>query len=446
MRTPRLVAAVATVMLAAGLSACGSDAEQGGAVEAADCTAITDGSADGEKLTVWIMEGTNPDATPFFDAVSKEFEEQTGAELDVQFVPWADAKAKFDKAITGDQTPDVAEVGTTWTGEFAENGALVDLSECVEEADLGDDLVDGLVEAGTTRAGGDEEGLYGMPWYAGIRSIVYRTDVFQEAGVQPPTSWDELVTVGKKLKQANPKMMVLPIPGDSMFSVFPFVWGAGGEIATEGEDGTWQAEIDSPESQEGISFYTDLALKEGFSTPAASTWNEADVSDAFTRGDAAMMIGGSWTPAAVVEANPKLEGKIGAFPIPGKDGGVAPSFLGGSHLDMFTTAENQALAWSFIEMMTTGEFAQRWSEESTYFPGTKSLMEELQNSDDPLVAPFAEQVAEGRSVPVTSAWGDVETEKPVSSMLLSILEKKSDVATASKKAADEMDEVFSDAG
>src|SRR5690606_32620881 len=70
MRTPRLVAAVATVMLAAGLSACGSDAEQGGAVEAADCTAITDGSADGEKLTVWIMEGTNPDATPFFDAVS----------------------------------------------------------------------------------------------------------------------------------------------------------------------------------------------------------------------------------------------------------------------------------------------------------------------------------------------------------------------------------------
>ena len=45
-----------------------------------------------------------------------------------------------------------------------------------------------------------------------------------------------------------------------------------------------------------------------------------------------MMIAGSWTPAALVEADPDLEGKIGAFPIPGKDGGMSPSFLGGSHL------------------------------------------------------------------------------------------------------------------
>ena len=37
-----------------------------------------------------------------------------------------------------------------------------------------------------------------------------------------------------------------------------------------------------------------------------------------------MMIAGSWTPAALVEANPDLEGKIGAFPIPGPDGGLSP--------------------------------------------------------------------------------------------------------------------------
>ena len=104
------------------VAACG-DGDGGGesaTLEEADaCTPITDGSAEGEELTVWIMEGTNPDASSYFEAVSEEFTAQTGAELDVQFVPWADAKTKFDSSVSGDTTPDVAEVGTMRTGEFA---------------------------------------------------------------------------------------------------------------------------------------------------------------------------------------------------------------------------------------------------------------------------------------------------------------------------------------
>ena len=41
---------------------------------------------------------------------------------------------------------------------------------------------------------------YGVPWYAGVRAIYYRTDWFTEAGVQPPKTWDELVTVAKAVQ------------------------------------------------------------------------------------------------------------------------------------------------------------------------------------------------------------------------------------------------------
>ena len=85
----------------------------------------------GKTLDLWIMEGTNPDAKPFFDDLSADFQEETGAELNVQFVPWADAHDKFVKSIAGGTTPDVAEVGTTWTPEFADAGALVDLTDAV---------------------------------------------------------------------------------------------------------------------------------------------------------------------------------------------------------------------------------------------------------------------------------------------------------------------------
>ena len=88
-----------------------------------------------------------------------------------------------------------------------------------------------------------------------------------------------------------------------------------------------------------------------------------------------MAVMGSWTPGAIVDANADMEGKFAAVPIPGKDGGIAPSVLGGSHLSMFETAEDKDLAFAFIEMMTTGEFAQQWGEQSGYFPGQVSLLD-----------------------------------------------------------------------
>ena len=413
-------------------AACGGDSSGGEELQDADSV-----SGEGKTLSVWIMEGTNPDPEPYVEELTEAFTDETGADLDVQFVPWADAHDKFVKSIAGGTTPDVAEVGTTWTPEFADAGALADLSDVVSEAGLDDDLVPGLVEAGTV-----DGGLYGMPWYAGVRSIVYRTDVFEKAGVTPPTSWDELVAAGEKLEAANPDMITFPVPGDSEYGVYPFVWGAGGEIAEQDGD-SWASTIDSPEAQEGITFYTDLAKKHGFSSPAATTWDEADLSDAFSRGDVAMMIAGSWTPGALVEANPDLEGKIGAFPIPGPDGGVSPSFLGGSHLGVFEASENKDLAWALVKLMATGEMADKWSEQSGFFPGTETLLAKVQEADDPVVAPFATQMVEGgASLPVTPKYGQVQGKKTVSAMLQSILSGDASVAEAAEKAADEVDEIF----
>lgn len=435
MRNRRLAVGLAALGLL--VAACGN----GGSDSSANGASGAEVDGAGKTLDVWIMEGTNPDAKPFFKQVSAAFKKETGAELNVQYVPWADAHTKFVNAIAGGTTPDVAEVGTTWTPEFADAGALMDIGDRVDQAGLREDLVPGLVEAGTV-----DGALYGMPWYAGVRAFVYRTDVFDEAGVKPPQTWDDLVSVGEKVKAAEPKMITMPVPGDSEYSVYPWIWGAGGEIATKQGD-TWTSAIDSPKAQEGVEFYTDLAREHGFSTPAATTWNEADVSDAFSRGDAAMMISGSWTPGALLEANPDLEGKIGAFPIPGRDGGVSPSFVGGSHLSIFQTTENPDLAWAFVKMMTTGKFAKMWGEQSGFFPGTKSLLEQVQQENDPLVAPFAKQMAEGgASVPVTPLYGQVQGKKTVSAMVQSVLSGDATVQKATSQAAQEMDEIFSQGG
>ncbi|MGO1920173.1 MAG: extracellular solute-binding protein, partial [Microbacterium sp.] len=251
-----------------------------------------------------------------------------------------------------------------------------------------------------------------------------------------------IITAGEAIKEAYPEMMAFPVPGDAEFQVYPWVWGADGEIATE-DGGEWTSELDSAAAQEGIQFYTDLATEHGFSSAGATTWKETDLSDNFAQGNVAMMLSGSWTPASLVEAGPDLEGKIGAAVIPGKDGGIAPSVLGGSHLSVFNSTENPDLAWEFTKMMTTGEFAEKWASQTGYFPGVASAMEEALTSTDPLVAPFAEQMVEGgASVPVTPNFGAVQAKKTTSAMMQSILGGQKDVATATKDAAAEMTELL----
>lgn len=407
------------------LSACAGGSEDGGA------------NGEGKTLDVWIMQGTNPNSEEFFEEVSAAFTEETGAELNVEFVQWADAHDRFVTSIAGGTTPDVAETGTTWTAEFADAGALAPIGEYVDGEDLRGDLVEGLVESGTY-----EEELYGMPWYAGVRSLVYRADVFEELGLDAPESWDDIVAAGEAIKAAKPEMIAFAVPGDAEFPVYPWVWGAGGEVAEQDGD-EWVSGLDSPEAQEGIGFYTGLATEHGFSSAGATTWKETEVLDSFAAGDVAMALMGSWTPSAIVEKNPDLEGKFAAAPIPGKDGGIAQSVLGGSHLSVFNTAEDTDLAWEFVKLMTTGEFAEKWGSQSGYFPGQASLLEDTMASDDPLVAPFATQLVEGgASVPVTPKYGAVQAKKTTNTAIQAILSGQKTVEQATADAAAEMNSIM----
>ncbi|MEE1930491.1 sugar ABC transporter substrate-binding protein [Streptomyces sp. TRM 70351] len=395
------------------------------------------GGPGGDTLTVWIMQGTNPGAEPFFARVGKEFTQRTGAALDVQYVPWPDAHDKFTKAMAGGTTPDVAEVGTTWTAEFADAGALADLTAFSGAAGLDDDMVPALRAAGTY-----EGRLYGVPWYAGVRALLYRSDVFERHGLSAPADWDELREVAQTLGEKEPGLLPFPVPGDSEYVLDAFIWGAGGELAIR-DGGRWTSAVDRPAAVRGVDFYTSLATRYGTSAKAVTTWDEADLVAGITRGKVAMAVAGSWTPAAITADAPELAGRLAAAPLPGPDGGISPSFLGGSHLSVFNSAPDPELAWEFVELLTSREFAADWAEQSGYFPGRTSQVERAGREGGPLVAPFARQMAEGgRTVPVTPAYGRVQGEKTLARMVQAILSGRKSVREATAQAAADMDETF----
>lgn len=392
----------------------------------------------GKKITLWIMQGTNAKSDDYVAELKKAFTAQTGADLDVQIQPWDGAHDKFVTAMSGDTGPDVAEVGTTWTPEFADAGGLSDLTSDIQKAGLGDGLVKALVEAGTL-----DGKMYGMPWYAGVRAILADKKRLEDASVaEQPESWDDLLSMITALKKQDADIMPFPVAGASLFSMLPFVWGNGGKIATE-SDGKFTAAIGQAPAVEGLQWYADLALKHGASSAAANTWKETDSLQAFEQGKAAMFITGSWVPATIKEADEDLYDRLVAYTIPAKDSAVAPSFLGGSHLCRFESSEEPELAFELIKLMATGDFATRWAAETNFFPGEQKALDEIVEKGDALTKVFAEQMTKGgTTVPVTPAWGKIEGKKTLSTMLTAVLGGTS-AQEAATAAATEMDQIFS---
>ncbi|MDP9023255.1 MAG: sugar ABC transporter substrate-binding protein [Actinomycetota bacterium] len=423
-RTRSKLAAIAALLLV--FAACGG----------AETETDTDQPVDGQQgdaaagsIEVWIMQpGTEAVENIVRDQV-EAFQQDTGATVDLQFVPWPAAHDQFVTSIAGDRTPDVAEMGTTWTPEFGEMGALA----AVQTGEQ--DFVESLVESGTI-----EGETLGAPWYAGARALIYRSDVFEDLGLEPPQTWDELIEAGKVIDDQT-DLFPFGVIGGYTHLYLPMIWQWGGEIAVE-TGGTWESRINSPEAVEAWTTYADL-FERGWAPEGALGWNSADLREAFAAGDFAMMIGGGWDLSAILDSAPDLEGKVESVLTPEGPAGNRAAFAGGSHFVIFEGSDNPDLAQQFINHMLEEERVAEFATELGFLPGTESGIEASGLLDDPLYSPFAEQLRDhSRTYPASGAWGTLEGEGVFVTAMEQILGGERTVEEALNEVAERMNEAF----
>jgi N,N'-diacetylchitobiose transport system substrate-binding protein len=412
-----LALALPAVLLALAAGCGGSDEEEPAAAAepaaAEEAAPAADEALSGE-LTVWIMDPGNPDLQDTINTYATDFE-AANPEVDVtvEFIPWAGGKDRFINAITSGDVPDLAETGTTWTPEFAELGGL----EPVDEQNP--DWLPSLVEAGTW-----DGVLYGLPWYAGNRALIYRSDIFDELGLSAPTTWAELEQVADTIKAEKPDVFPMVVPGDYIHMLLPMVWQAGGEIAVQ-EDGTWVAKVDEEAAKTAFETY-DRWL-ENYSPPETLNQNEADARVIFDNGQAAMFVGGPWDVTAATTANPELDGKLATAVLPAGPGGSSDTFAGGSHLSIFADSDNKAAAAAFRQFMLQPEELTKFTDQLGFFAGTVSTVSGIDSSEllkDPIMEAFGVQLRDhSRVYPVTPKWGALETDpKPSTVAIQSIVQ------------------------
>ncbi|MCR2812332.1 extracellular solute-binding protein [Microbacterium sp. zg.Y1084] len=194
MKTTKVLAAAATIVLAGTLVSCSE--QQGGTAsggnDATNCT-NTIPKTDLPVVTMWAWY-------PNMELVVDNFNEQSD---DVQ-VCWTnvgqggDEYDKFQTAITaGTGAPDVIMIEADRIPTFQIQEAIVDISDYGYE-DVKDDYSEGAwkdVSVG--------DGVYGAPVDGGPMGMIYRADVFEQYGITPPTTWAEYETAAQTVKDAG---------------------------------------------------------------------------------------------------------------------------------------------------------------------------------------------------------------------------------------------------
>jgi len=381
-------------------------------------------------LTVWLMNGSAPQSV--VDGVNADFNaKHPNVKVDVQIQQWSDVTTKLDTAYAGSTPPDVVELGNTLVAKYAAAGALEDITGKKGGFEGSANWLQSLPESCTF--GGK---LYCVPYYAGSRAVIYRKDMFTAAGItNTPASTDELLTDGQKLMTANASdsnFSALYFPGKYWYAALPFIWDAGGDIATQ-SGGKWQGSLGSSNSVQGL---TTLANMVGKLSRADKTGDEAKQDAAFAQGHIGMIIANGWEVGVITDpkaGDPTLKDKLGVFPIPSHvDGQTAPVFLGGSDLGIAAKSKNKTLANEWVGMLEGNKHMSEMATVGGVIPNTTSLL----NLGTGLNATFYAAAKNSRFVPNSPNWANVENANTIPDMLVSIFTGKATIADATKKASD----------
>lgn len=408
---------VALAVTAVTLTACTSGSDT--ATDPASPPAATETGT----LTVWLMDQSQPQSV--IDEVNARFKElYPEVEVDVELQRWAGIQDTLSETLGTDSTPDVVEIGNTLTAKYAAAGLLADLTPYAGALKV-EEMLPGA------QPSGELDGIrYGIPYYGGVRIVVYNKEQFKEAGVEVPTSLGELSAAAEKLQRANAgnsKYSAFYFPGKSWVSAVPFIWDAGGELALKDGD-NWAGALDSAESVKGLT--TLKGLVDSYSKAPVDADETGNV-EAFKTGDVAMMIDSWWVPGAL--DNGALKDDVGAFPLPGTAAGsTAPVIFRGSDLAVPARSERQGLAVKWIEIMTGLEIQTKLAGAGV-IPNQEGAF--VGHGGNAFLSVADQAATNSRFTPVSPYWITVEASEVLPNMLVTIFSNSATVEEATAEAS-----------
>ncbi len=327
--------------------------------------------------------------------------------LVVEVVSWNDIYTVVNTRLGGNNAPDILNIDVF--ADYQADDLLLPAQDYVSEetyAKFYDAFLEQSVVDGT---------VWAIPDLASARAMYYNKDILDAAGVEVPTTWDELKAACEKLKAYDSSIYPWGIDmttdeGQAAFAYY--IWNNGSDFTDA--DGNWI--LNDPKNVEAIEFAIGL-VNDGYTNSDPANETRYDLQDLFGAGKLAMVIGPNSIPTYIADNYEKAETpeeeqinyNFAAIPTNGGNASVSAGVM-----DRFMCFDNnhsdekiEAIK-TFFDFFYEDERYSEWVLMEGFLPATKAGGE-IVASSDPSMAPWVDIVGSCKFYPTAKAeWADVK--------------------------------------
>ncbi|MGF1476988.1 MAG: ABC transporter substrate-binding protein, partial [Geminicoccaceae bacterium] len=290
--------------------------------------------------------------TPQFDGLmlrDQEFTDMTGIELEWTFIPFTALQEKMAaEGIAANGTFDVVNYLDSWGPPNAH--WLMPIDELMAE----DGIAMDRYPAAFARSAQFEGQTLGFPLRAHAQLMFRRADLIPEE----PSSWEEVVDVGKKLKADHPDISPLALyynndgNRQNLFIWLNFLWAAGGDVFDENYNAAWTSEAAMKATEDYIGLHTEHQI----TNPASLSFVEQDARQSFQQGQSAMIPVWWWAYSGYYnpDASTLTKDQVGFTGMPSYEG-TTKTYAISMPFSISEYSKNQDASWEFLKWLSIPE-------------------------------------------------------------------------------------------
>lgn len=345
MRLRQGVALFATTALMFGLAACGGNGDTGKDSDVAD---------EDVTLTYWASnQGTSLDNDKeILTPVLKKFTDETGIKVDLEVIGWNDLQTRIQTAITSGQGPDVLNIGNTWGVSLQATGGLMEFGDEEMKAIGG---ADKFVQSALATGGAEGTVPTSVPLYGLAYGLYYNKAMFTKASLEPPTTWEEMVSAAEKLTNPAEGVYGMSVAAGSYTENNHFAFINASQNGAELFDADGKPTFTEDGVVDGVMRYLDLMQSDKVVNISDAQYDNGVKSvSAFAEGKAAMILNQN-NANATIEANGMKTEEFGVvpYPAPADAPNDTASHVAGINLAIMKSTAHKTQALKLVEYMTS---------------------------------------------------------------------------------------------
>ena len=374
------------------------------AAEAADTEAAeeeaAEASSDAVEINVIAAQYGTQTADWWAGFVEDFNNDNPGINLTVDVVSWNDIYTVVNTRIANGEAPDILNIDVF--ADYQADDLLLPVSDYISDETYAK-FYESFLEQSVV-----DDVVWAVPDLASARALYYNKDIFEEVGVEVPTTWTELTDVCQKIYdyyggEVYPWGVDMTTDeGQAAFAYY--TWNNGGGFVDE--DGNWT--LNSAENVEALEYVFSL-INAGYTNSDPANETRYANQDLFGAGKEAMIIGPNSIPTYCADGG--YEVNYGVAAIPANDGcesvsaGVMDRFM---TFDNGYTDEELAAITTFYDYFYEDARYSEWVLMEGFLPATKAGGEAVAAADEDMAA-WVDIVGSAKFYPTAKAeWADVK--------------------------------------